>query len=668
MAVHPDQEVALRLAMRGARIGTWARDVKSGVVEWSEELEEIFGLAAGTFARTEAAFRDRVHPQDRAGLEEAVIRAIADRMDFVTEFRFLHSGGEWRWMDGRGRATYHPDGTPAYLYGVGMDITERKQAELEHARLAAIVESSADAIISKTLQGRITTWNQAATTLFGYEAAEMIGEPLLRLIPTELHYEEDEILTKLRRGERIEHYETVRMTKDGRRIDVSLSVSPLRDARGVVIGASKIARDITDRKRTETALREREALLRSIAAEREQLLGSERAARAEAERLGHVKDEFLATLSHELRTPLNAIQGWATLLRQRELSPQDRERGLETIERNVRAQAQIVNDLLDMSRIISGKVHLDVQPIELRNVIEAAIDVVRPSADAKRIRIHTRLDSDIGTMRADPNRLQQVLWNLLTNAVKFTPSEGQIQVILERVDSHVEVTVTDTGLGIQPEFLPHVFDRFRQADASTTRRHGGLGIGLSIVKNLIELHGGSVRAASGGESRGSTFVVSLPIAAVWQEDTGTYQPRADTAPDHALDTLELPRLDDIAVLIVDDEPDARTLLARILEDRGARAVCAASVTEALEALEHERVDIVLSDIGMPDSNGYDLMRAIRALADPRKSRLPAIALTAYARSEDRQRSLQAGYQLHIAKPVEARELVAGLANLLHVTR
>ena len=406
-------EAVLRLAMRGARMGAWSRSMADNVVQWSPELEELFGLPPGSFGGTESSFRDLVHPDDRPALDEAVRQAIADRTDYVVEFRFLHASGEWRWMDGRGRATYDSAGNPLRLYGVGLDITERKQSELAHARLASIVESSDDAIISKTLDGRITTWNAAATQLFGYEAAEMIGEPLTKIIPTALLHEEVEILSKLRRNERIEHYETVRLRKDGVRVNVSITVSPLRDSRGKVVGASKIARDITERKRTEQALLDREHQLEAIAGEREQLLESERVARSEAERLSRIKDEFLATLSHELRTPLNAIQGWAALLRHRELSPEDRARGLETIERNVRAQVQIVNDLLDMSRIISGKIHLEIGPIDLRGVIEDAIEVIRPSADAKRIRIRTMLDSSIGTMRGDPNRLQQVLWNLL---------------------------------------------------------------------------------------------------------------------------------------------------------------------------------------------------------------------------------------------------------------
>ena len=728
-------------------------------------------------------------------------------------------------------------------------------ADLARERLAAIIEFSDDAIVSKGLDGVVTSWNHGAEVLFGYTAEEMIGQPIIRIIPLELRYEEDDILGRLRRGERIDHYETVRVAKDGRRLNVSLSVSPIRDATGRIVGASKIARDITALKRAdqalrdeahaietlngvcqalsaeldleriiqiatdaatelsgagfgaffynvqekgqeaywlytlsgvsrdlfarfpmpratqvfsptfkgegvvrsadirtdpryghnspyngmpsghlpvcsylavpvvsrdgsvigglffghsepnvfterserlavgvaaqaaiaidnarlyqgvqqelaartaaENALRESEAKLRAVLIERESLLTSERIARTEAERLGHLKDEFLATLSHELRTPLNAIQGWAALMRQPSLTEPDRARGLETIERNARVQAQIINDLLDMSRIVSGKIHLEVQTIHLHTVIEAAIEAVRPSADAKRIRILKILDSTIGATRGDPNRLQQVLWNLLTNAVKFTPAGGHIQVILERVNSHVEIVVEDTGVGIKAEFLPHVFDRFRQADASTTRRYGGLGLGLSIVKTLIELHGGSVRVKSPGENQGATFIVSLPVAVVNPEQNRST--RSHHREELNVEAIELPRLDGARILIVDDEVDGRGLLARVLEGRGAIPTAVGTPREALEQLQNHTFDLMLSDVGMPDMDGYELMHEVRKLGE-RMSRLPAIAVTAYARAEDRQRSLLAGYQMHIAKPIDARELIAAIASLLTVSR
>jgi CheY-like chemotaxis protein len=326
-------------------------------------------------------------------------------------------------------------------------------------------------------------------------------------------------------------------------------------------------------------------------------------------------------------------------------------------------QAQIISDLLDMSRIISGKVQLDVQALDLAEVINAAIDAVRLSIEAKKLRLRVTLDPAAGRLRGDPNRLQQVFWNLLTNAVKFTPSGGYINVIMERVNSHVEVSVEDSGIGIPHEFLAFVFDRFRQADASTTRRHGGLGLGLSIVKNLVELHGGQVRVKSAGEGQGSTFVVAMPISVMHSSDP--HRTDRSTFSDVEVASIELPDLNGIRALVVDDQPDARALMCRLIEEQGGRCALAESGMEALRVLGEQDVDILISDIGMPDFDGYDLIRKIRA--SPGKIRnIPAIALTAYARADDRQRALLAGYQMHLAKPVEPRELIAGIASLLNL--
>jgi CheY-like chemotaxis protein/nitrogen-specific signal transduction histidine kinase len=410
--------------------------------------------------------------------------------------------------------------------------------------------------------------------------------------------------------------------------------------------------DITDFRRAET--------------EKEELLRAERAARSEAERLGHLKDEFLATLSHELRTPLNAILGWSTLLRRVPVGSADHARGLDTIERNARVQSQIIGDLLDMSRIISGKVQLDVRSIDLQEVISAAVDAVRPSAEAKRLRLSVMLDAKVGRTRGDPNRLQQVFWNLLTNAVKFTSAGGHINVVLERVNSHVEVSVEDTGIGIKPEFLGFVFDRFRQADASTTRRHGGLGLGLSIVKHLVELHGGSVRVKSAGEGQGTTFVVALPISVLRHAEEEVVRAERPAFAEVDVASVELPTLDGVTALVVDDEPDARVLVNRLIEERAGRALMAGSAAEALEMLDSDRVDILISDIGMPEVDGYQLIQKIRAREKGEGRKLVAIALTAYARPDDRQRALLAGYQMHLSKPVDPRELIAGIASLLNI--
>jgi hypothetical protein len=421
-------------------------------------------------------------------------------------------------------------------------------------------------------------------------------------------------------------------------------VSPLRDANGTIRLWFGTNTDIEDQRR--------------MAEERNRLLEAERAARNEAERVSQVKDEFLATLSHELRTPLNAILGWSQILAlSKHADDADLSEGLRVIESNARAQTRIIEDLLDMSRIINGKIRLDVQQIDLVPVVEAALETVRPAADAKGIRVLKVLDPLAGQVSGDGNRLQQVAWNLLSNAIKFTPRGGRVQVVLERVNSHVELSVIDTGEGIAPTFLPLVFDRFRQADASTTRRHGGLGLGLAIVKQLVELHGGAIWAKSPGPGQGSTFVVALPLSVIHPEPDPTQQPRRrhpKAAPMTGVNGH---------VLVVDDEPDARRLVRRLLEDCKATVRTASTAAEALAALRAQPPDVLVSDIGMPGEDGYTLIRSVRALDGAQGRDTPAVALTAYARSEDRIRAIQHGFQMHIAKPVEPTELVTIVAAL-----
>jgi PAS domain S-box-containing protein len=351
-------------------------------------------------------------------------------------------------------------------------------------RLSAIVESSDDAIVSKDLNGTVMSWNRSAERMFGYTAAEMIGRPILVIIPDDRIGEEDYVLDCVRRGVGVDHYETERRHKDGHRVSVSLTVSPIRAADGTLLGASKIARDISERKR---------------------LI-------AELERANRVKDEFLATLSHELRTPLNAILGYSRLLRGEMMDESGRARAIETIERNATALAQLVTDVLDVSRIISGKMRFDVERCDIGAVVTSATDSIGPALRARRIELRQQLDPDIGVVAGDPNRLQQVFWNVLSNAVKFTPEGGRIDVLVTRAGSSVRVTVRDTGRGIDPGILPHVFERFRQGDSSTTRDVGGLGLGLAIVRHYVEMHGGRVWASSEGIGRGATFTIELPLA------------------------------------------------------------------------------------------------------------------------------------------------------------
>jgi PAS domain S-box-containing protein len=786
-------------------------------------------------------------------------------------------------------------------------------AERAQAHLAAIVESSDDAIISKNLDGIIRSWNAGAQRLFGYAADEIVGKPITTLIPRDRQSEEAGILKRLGRGERVEHYETVRITKDGRLVDVSLSISPVRDESGKIVGASKIARDITERKRAAEELaaqkewlqvtlqsigdaviatdregrvmflnhvaekltgfaakeaegapigdvfrvvneetrkpvgdlpariiqsghavglgnhtvlisrdgaeypiadsaapifdltrriigvvivfhdvtEERRAVealaeqrewfqttLHSIGdaviatdsngnvvfmnpvaehltgwksaaaqglgcaevfrivneqtrtpvenpvarvlregivvglanhtvllgadgverpiddsgapirgldgrilgavlvfrdvterrraedqksaslAERERLLESERLARAEAERANRLKDDFVATVSHELRTPLNAILGWAQLLTKRQPDSQTLRHGIDVIERNTRIQAHLISDLLDLSRIISGKLRLELEPVNLADVVIHAIQTIKPSADAKRIEIRQVFDGAIPDTVGDPARLQQIVLNLLSNAVKFTLKEGTVTVTLRRIDSHAEIAVSDSGVGIRPEILPFLFDRFRQGDTVMTRRFGGLGLGLAITKQLAEAHGGIVSAFSEGEGKGATFAVRLPISSL--------RPPARDLDSEAERTLAGVgnKLENVRVLVVEDEPDTRELMLRLLQEYRAQVTTASSALEALELFAARPPQILVSDIGLPDVDGYELMRRIRKMEHRHGGVVPAIAVTAFARSEDRTRALQAGYHAHVAKPVEPAELIATVASFV----
>jgi signal transduction histidine kinase/ActR/RegA family two-component response regulator len=398
----------------------------------------------------------------------------------------------------------------------------------------------------------------------------------------------------------------------------------------------------------------------AIAIDNARLYESERSARSAAERMSDMKDRFLANLSHELRTPLNAVLGWAQILRRGVKDEVDLKNGLEAIERSARVQSQLIGDLLDTSRITSGKVRLDVQPLGPISFIDAAIETMRPAAEAKGIRLLSILDPVAGPVAGDPARLQQVMWNLLSNAIKFTPKDGRVQVMLERVNSHIEISVSDTGIGIKPEFVPHLFERFQQGDLSTTKAYGGLGLGLSIVKQLVELHGGTVRASSPGQDQGATFSIYLPITAVRQTSPAEERLHPE-APIPNMVPFEQVDLSGVKVLVVDDEQDARDLIKRLLSDCAADVLTAATAGEAMTLMELERPDILVSDIGMPDVDGYGLLKLVRAFEKDGTTKMPAVALTAFARSEDRIRALRAGFVAHVAKPIEPSELLATIA-------
>ncbi len=716
------------------------------------------------------------------------------------------------------------------------DLTAYNQAEAVNSHLAAIIESSDDAIISKSLEGIILSWNKGAERIFGYAAEEVIGQSISILIPLDRLDEEPIILERLKSGARIDHYETIRLTKDGRSVNISLTISPIKDRSGNIIAASKIARDITERKQAEATLSalkdefetqvkdlrqlhemsaslmnkldiesvleevlratlaiqstdmgllwlsdpahgrlnlkvhsgfdeqflktvasvpygagacgacfeqrrriivedveidpifsedreaarlagfraghytplftrggtiigvlsvhfrqprrpsEREIRLMDLYARmaadiienarlhyqvqqeliaREQVLEREQIARARAEEASRLKDEFLATVSHELRTPLNAIIGWSHMLRSGRLDDATATRALETIERNAKSQAQLVEDILDVSRVITGKLRLNIAQVDLVPVINAAVDCVQLAADSKGIQLAVAIDPAARHISGDASRLQQVVWNLLANAIKFTPSGGTVEVRLEHTGSDVKICVSDTGQGIHPDFLPFIFDRFRQGDGTTTRTHGGLGLGLAIVRHLVETHGGTVHAESAGLGQGATFIIRLPLM-LTPEQINDQKRFTGTRPVYTpanTNLNSLPMLDGIRVLLVDDDPDTLHMLKLLLMEHKANVKTASSVAEALEVLQSYKPNVVVSDLSMPGEDGYSLIRKLRAVDANLVKPIPAVALTAYARIEDRVRALSAGFDMFVPKPVEPHELLTAIANL-----
>jgi PAS domain S-box-containing protein len=585
--------------------------------------------------------------------EIPLYRALQGERVRDAEMVVAPKGGAPRTVLASGRAIYGPGGEKLGAVVVMRDFTEQKEAEealrRESRLLHALMHNIPDAIYFKDTESRFTRVNLHAPYRGGNAPEEVVGKTDFDFFVEEharAAYDDEQRI--MRTGVPLVDKEECETYTDGSTTWLSTTKVPVFDEEGRVTGIVGISRDISERKRAEEARLE---------------LAREQAARAEAEAANRLKDEFLATLSHELRTPLTAILGWARLLADGQVSADKTGEAFQAIYRNARSQAQLVDDLLDVSRIITGKLRIEAVPVNLAAVVEAAASVVRPAAVAKGVSLNVRLEADDATIYGDPDRLQQVVWNLLSNAVKFTPEGGEVEARVRRAGSRMEVAVSDTGAGISAEFLPHVFERFRQADMGTTRRHGGLGLGLAIVSHLVELHGGAVEAESEGEGRGSTFTVRLPVRAV--RDV-TQAPACADEP-AGLKTFDAsaatPTLEGVKVLVVDDEPDARRLLTEVLGRCGAEVLSAASAGEALEMVQSWRPHVLVSDIGMPDGDGYELIRRVRELPEERGGSTPAAALTAYAGPADRERALSEGYQLHVAKPVEPAELAAVVASL-----
>lgn len=532
-------------------------------------------------------------------------------------------------------------------------LQERQRADrllrISDAQLNGIINSATAAIVTIDEDQCVTLFNSGAEMLFGCTANEAIGKPLDRFIPERYREPHRKFIqafgqTGVSTRAMGQQRELAALRADGTEFPMEAQISQ------ITVGGAKlytvILRDITDRKRAEM--------------QREQLLASEQTARLEAEAASRAKDAFLATISHELRTPLSPILAWARMLSQGVLDEEKSKQALQAIERNAKSQAQLIEDLLDVSRIVSGKLRLEVRPVDIVPVIQNAIEVVRPAAEARGIGLQAVLDNNIGTVSGDPERLQQAVWNLLSNAVKFTPRGGRVQVVLERVNSHVEIAVSDTGQGIAPEFLPHVFERFQQADNTSTRQHGGLGLGLAIVRHIVELHGGSVHAESAGEGQGSVFTVKLPLVLLARRAGETE--RRHPSKGASIGGLSYPPLEGLRVLVVDDEPDSNEMVRALLVSCRAEVRTAASTAQALDILRRWHPDLLISDVGMPGQDGYALIDEVRAQPGD-LGRLPAIALTAYAAVEDRVRLLAAGFQMHVPKPVEPIELVTVVANV-----
>lgn len=542
------------------------------------------------------------------------------------------------------------------------DITARKHAEeaLQESteRLHFMAEAMPQKIFTSRADGAVDYFNQQWKDYTGLAPEKMQGWEWIKLIHS------DDVPECVRRwqhslntGEHLQMECRFRQANGTYRWHL-LQAQARRDAKGYIsmwVGSNT---DIDTLKRANE--------------EKKQLLENERIARSEAEHANRIKDDFLATLSHELRTPLNAILGWSQLILQGTMKNEDIQRGLETIERNARAQNKLIEDLLEMSSIISGKIRLDVQELDLSSIVEAAVESVAPTAEAKGICIRRTIPATAGRVLGDNHRLQQIIWNLLSNAVKFTSKGGTVEVIVERAASHLEVTVTDSGMGIEPEFLAYVFDRFRQADSSLTRNHGGLGLGLAIVKQLVELHGGTVRAESKGEGQGASFIVTLPSAPIKDGMDKQQLPATPSAtPSSTPSSTKRDGnsfLSGLRILVIDDERDARELIHKVLAQHQAEIITVANAMEGLVILKSQRLDVMISDIGMPEKDGYQFIREVRRLPAIHGGGTPAIALSAFVRSEDRTRAMMAGYQVYLSKPVDSNELITAIENLMPQAR
>ena len=699
----------LRLALSAGHLGDWTWDCATDIVRLTPRVAEIFALDADSITWTR--MRERLHEDDRERARLAVETALADHAEYTIEYRVVVPSGEVRWVAANGLGNYGPDGAVLGMTGIVQDITARKRAEdalRDETRVLELLNRTGAMLSSELeLETLVQSVTDAATELsgarfgaffynvtgeggdafmlytlsgasrkqfehFGMPRATALFGPTFHGAPS---IRSDDILADPRYGKSAPHFGMpsghlpVRsylavpvISRSGEAIGGLFFGHPdpavfTARAERIVTGVAAQAAVAIDNAR----LYER---AQKAAEERQKLLESERVVRAALERMSEIKDNFLATLSHELRTPLSSILGWSQILKRGGVSSQDLAKGLDTIERNARAQTQLIEELLDMNRITSGKVHLELRSVSLLACIEPAVETLRPTAEAKGVRVDTALDASAPVVNGDPQRLQQVVWNLLSNAIKFTPQGGRVSVVLRGAGtSGARIEVEDNGIGIGPDFQPHVFERFTQENSSSTRKYGGLGLGLSIVKSLVELHGGTVFVHSDGENRGSRFTVDLPagpMTAAGPAPTPRQPAGLPEAPAafHPLD------LSGLKILVVDDETDARDWISHVLQACSAEVATAGSADEALQLAAAFRPHVLVSDIGMPQQDGIELLRRLRALEADLGEGFPAIALTAFAGPEDRARVLRAGFSLHLSKPIEPAALAAAVASVV----
>jgi PAS domain S-box-containing protein len=636
-------------------------DPEGKVLTWNAGAERFKGYKA---AEIIGHHFSRFYPPEalQRALPEHELRVATATGVFEDEGWRVRKDGSQFWANVVITAVRNARGELLGFAKVTRDLTQRRAHEEElrqgEERFRLLVEAVSEyAIFMLDVNGKVASWNVGASRIKGYAAEEIIGQHFSVFYPPEARdsgWPEHELQVAAEKGSMVDTGWRVR--KDGTTFWANVTITALRDESGQLLGFAKLTRDLTETQRIEA--------LKLANEEREQMLDAERNARMAAQRATRMKDEFLATLSHELRTPLSAILGWTQVLLRagNTRTHEEQMRAVEVIDRNARAQTQLIEDLLDLSRIMTGKLRLDLQQVSIGSVITAAVDSAKPAAEMKGIRLKSILGASQDVISADAARIQQVVWNLLTNAIKFTPKNGQVQVLLQRVNSHIEFSVSDTGIGIPETYLPYVFDRFSQKDSSTTRSHGGLGLGLAIAKQIVELHGGTIRAASQGEGRGSTFSVHLPVSIIQLQEASDARVHP-TSESHPSELVPLPRLDGINAFVIDDEGDARDLLRTVLEGQGAKVTTFATAQQALDALKTTRPTVLICDVGMPVMDGYQFIRTLRA-EEFGGVRIPALALTAFARAEDRKRSLVAGFQAHLAKPFDVGELVLIVADLV----